>query len=153
MIVCIDLHVSSDAVCVGLMRFLSKTLRKKILIIPNVWHMCVPSLSTVSAVDCVSLVDSLSQAKQYSYHLRPSSAGSQSSQNRTKNWDHKMDTNMFGWFFFLQELNLCKRHRDNVHLNSFDAYLNYCMRYSETLMVRIWVYIWNLQYHLDYCRG
>ncbi|XP_051722100.1 inversin isoform X2 [Ctenopharyngodon idella] len=39
----------------------------------------------LSAVNCVSLVDSLSQAKQYSYHLRPSSAGSQSSQNRTKN--------------------------------------------------------------------
>lgn len=92
--------------------------------------MCVLSLSTVSAVNCVSLVDSLSQAKQYSYHLRPSSAGSQSSQNRTKNWDHKMDTNMFG--LFLQELNLSERHRDDMHLNSFDAYLNYCMRYSET---------------------
>lgn len=39
----------------------------------------------LSAVDCVSLVDSLNQAKQYSYHLRPSSTGSQSSQNRTKN--------------------------------------------------------------------
>ncbi|XP_067304688.1 inversin isoform X2 [Pseudorasbora parva] len=38
----------------------------------------------LSAIDCVSLVDSLSQAKQYSYHLRPPSAGSQSSQNRTK---------------------------------------------------------------------
>lgn len=36
----------------------------------------------LSAVECVSLVDTLSQAKQYSYHLRPSSAGSQS---RTKN--------------------------------------------------------------------
>ncbi|XP_043116979.1 inversin isoform X2 [Puntigrus tetrazona] len=39
----------------------------------------------LSAVECVSLVDSLSQAKQYSYHLRPSSGGSQSSQTRTKN--------------------------------------------------------------------
>ncbi|XP_052474363.1 inversin isoform X1 [Carassius gibelio] len=39
----------------------------------------------LSAVECVSLVDTLSQAKQYSYHLRPSSAGSQSGQNRTKN--------------------------------------------------------------------
>uniref|UniRef100_A0A673LMM9 Inversin-like n=1 Tax=Sinocyclocheilus rhinocerous TaxID=307959 RepID=A0A673LMM9_9TELE len=38
----------------------------------------------LSAVECVSLVDSLSQAKQYSYHLRPSSAGSQSGQNRTE---------------------------------------------------------------------
>uniref|UniRef100_A0A9J7X9Z6 Inversin n=1 Tax=Cyprinus carpio carpio TaxID=630221 RepID=A0A9J7X9Z6_CYPCA len=39
----------------------------------------------LSAVECVSLVDTLSQAKQYSYHLRPSSAGSQSGQNKTKN--------------------------------------------------------------------
>ncbi|KAK2902985.1 hypothetical protein Q8A67_007698 [Cirrhinus molitorella] len=39
----------------------------------------------LSAVECVSLVDTLSQAKQYSYHLRPSSADNQSGQNRTKN--------------------------------------------------------------------
>ncbi|XP_058603870.1 inversin isoform X2 [Onychostoma macrolepis] len=39
----------------------------------------------LSAIECVSLVDSLSQAKQYSYHLRPSSAGSQSGQSKTKN--------------------------------------------------------------------
>ncbi|XP_016142116.1 inversin-like [Sinocyclocheilus grahami] len=38
----------------------------------------------LSAVECVSLVDTLRQAKQYSYHLRPSSAGSQSGQNRTE---------------------------------------------------------------------
>ncbi|XP_050988213.1 inversin isoform X2 [Labeo rohita] len=39
----------------------------------------------LNAVECVSLVDSLSQAKQYSYHLRPSSADNQSGHNRTKN--------------------------------------------------------------------
>nr|XP_055066106.1 inversin isoform X1 [Misgurnus anguillicaudatus] len=39
----------------------------------------------LNAVECVSLVDSLTQAKQYSYHLRPSSGGSQSGQSRTKN--------------------------------------------------------------------
>ncbi|KAG9283610.1 inversin isoform X1 [Astyanax mexicanus] len=39
----------------------------------------------LSGVECVHLLDSLSQAKQYSYHLRPQSAGSQSSHNsRTK---------------------------------------------------------------------
>lgn len=35
----------------------------------------------LSAVECVNLVDSVSQAKQFSYHLRPSSGASQSSQN------------------------------------------------------------------------
>lgn len=38
----------------------------------------------LSAVECVNLVDSVSQAKQFSYHLRPSSGASQSSQNRIK---------------------------------------------------------------------
>ncbi|XP_056618083.1 inversin [Triplophysa dalaica] len=39
----------------------------------------------LNAVECVNLADSLSQAKQYSYHLRPSSVGSQSGQSKTKN--------------------------------------------------------------------
>lgn len=51
-------------------------------------------LSTVNAVECVSLVDSLTQAKQYSYHLRPSSGGSQSGQSRTKIWTNSQSTRM-----------------------------------------------------------
>ncbi|XP_072548324.1 inversin [Salminus brasiliensis] len=38
----------------------------------------------LSGVECVHLLDSLNQAKQYSYHLRPQSAGNQSSHNRSK---------------------------------------------------------------------
>lgn len=34
--------------------------------------MCV---FTVSSIDCVHLTDVVNQAKQYSYHLRPQSAG------------------------------------------------------------------------------
>lgn len=34
--------------------------------------------SSVSGMECVHLLDSLSQSKQYSYHLRPQSASSQS---------------------------------------------------------------------------
>ncbi|XP_062841390.1 inversin [Trichomycterus rosablanca] len=37
----------------------------------------------LSGVECVHLLDSLNQAKQYSYHLRPQSASSQRSKNST----------------------------------------------------------------------
>ncbi|XP_036413926.1 inversin isoform X3 [Colossoma macropomum] len=38
----------------------------------------------LSGMECVHVLDSLSQAKQFSYHLRPQSTSSQSSHNRTK---------------------------------------------------------------------
>ncbi|XP_066501182.1 inversin isoform X2 [Hoplias malabaricus] len=38
----------------------------------------------LSGVECVHLLDSLNQAKQYSYHLRPQSASNHSISNRTK---------------------------------------------------------------------
>ncbi|XP_030641261.1 inversin [Chanos chanos] len=39
----------------------------------------------LSGVECVHLLDSLGQAKHYSYHMRPQSASNYSTHNRTKN--------------------------------------------------------------------
>ncbi|XP_052003163.1 inversin-like isoform X1 [Xyrauchen texanus] len=47
--------------------------------------MSLKTSKQLSAVECVNLVDSVIQVKQYSYHLHPSSASNQSGPSKTKN--------------------------------------------------------------------